>query len=157
MTRFYGRALKDQRVIDSVPDVRFSTTTVLSSVRMDGSIVPCVFDDALNGDLFKEYVRVFLTPTLKSGDIVVMDNLSSHKVSGITEMIEAAGAQVRFLPPYSPDFNPIELMWSKMKSSLRMLKVRTRDLLDDAIAAALASVSVADISNWFKHDGYCLC
>ena len=157
MARFYGRALKYQRVIDSVPDVRFSTTTVISSVRMDGSIVPCVFDGALNGDLFKEYVRVFLTPTLKTGDIVVMDNLSSHKVSGVTEMIEAVGAQVRFLPPYSPDFNPIELMWSKMKSSLRKLKVRTRDLLDDSIATALASVSISDISIWFKHDGYCLC
>jgi len=121
---------------------------------MDGTIVPCVFDDALNGDLFREYVRVFLVPTLKSGDIVVMDNLSSHKVSGIAEMIQSVGAQVKFLPPYSPDFNPIELMWSKMKAILRNLKIRSRDLLDEAIVSALDSVSISDIINWFAHDGY---
>ena len=156
MTRLYGRAVKNQRVTDAVPDVRFARTTVLSSMRMDGTIVPIVFEDALNGDLFKEYLRVFLVPTLKPGDIVVMDNLSSHKASGITEMIAAVGAQVRFLPPYSPDFNPIELMWSKMKAFLRKLKVRTAELLDDAISTALASVSLSDIVNWFVHDGYCI-
>jgi len=154
MTRLYGRALKEQRVVDTVPDVRFARTSVLSSVRMDGTIVPCVFDDALNGDLFKEYVRVFLVPTLKPGDIVVMDNLSSHKVSGIVETIQSAGAQVKFLPPYSPDFNPIELMWSKMKAILRKLKIRSRLFLDDAIASALDMVSISDIIGWFTHDGY---
>ena len=157
MTRLYGRAPKNQRVVDAVPDVRFARTTVLSSVRMDGTIVPCVFEDALNGDIFKEYIRQFLVPTLRSGDIVVMDNLSSHKVSGIVEMIEAAGAQVKFLPPYSPDFNPIELMWSKMKAVLRKIKIRSKELLDDAIATALEAVSVPDIVNWFAHDGYCIC
>ena len=154
MTRLYGRAPKEQRVVDTIPDVRFARTSVLSSVRMDGTIVPCVFDDALNGDLFKEYVRVFLVPTLKPGDIVVMDNLSSHKVSGVVEMIQTAGAQVKFLPPYSPDFNPIELMWSKMKAFLRKLKIRSRDFLDEAIVSALDSVSISDIYNWFAHDGY---
>ena len=140
--------------MDTIPDVRFARTSVLSSIRMDGTIVPCVFDDALNGDLFREYVRVFLVPTLKPGDIVVMDNLSSHKVSGIVEMIQTAGAQVKFLPPYSPDFNPIELMWSKMKAILRKLKIRSPDLLDEAIVSALDSVSISDICNWFAHDGY---
>jgi len=154
MTRLYGRAPKEQRVMDTIPDVRFARTSVLSSIRMDGTIVPCVFDDALNGDLFREYVRVFLVPTLKPGDIVVMDNLSSHKVSGIVEMIQTAGAQVKFLPPYSPDFNPIELMWSKMKAILRKLKIRSPDLLDEAIVSALDSVSISDICNWFAHDGY---
>jgi len=154
MTRLYGRAPKEQRVVDAIPDVRFARTSILSSVRMDGTIVPCVFDDALNGDLFREYVRVFLVPTLKSGDIVVMDNLSSHKVSGVVEMIQTAGAQVKFLPPYSPDFNPIEFMWSKMKAFLRKLKIRSRDLLDEAIISALDSVSISDICNWFTHDGY---
>ena len=156
MTRLYGRALKNQRVVDSVPDIRFARTTVLSSVRMDGTIIPCVFEDALNGELFREYVRVFLVPTLKPGDIVVMDNLSSHKVGGIVEMIEAVGAQIRFLPPYSPDLNPIELMWSKMKAILCMLKIRACDLLDDAIVTALDSVSISDIKNLFAHDGYCI-
>ena len=123
---------------------------------MDGTKVPCMFEDALNGDLFREYVRQFLAPTLRHGDIVVMDNLSSHKVSGIVAMIEAAGAQVRFLPPYSPDFNPIELMWSKMKASLRKQKVRTRELLGEAVAVALNAISTSDITNWFSHDGYAL-
>jgi len=154
MTRLYGRALKEQRVVDTVPDVRFARTSVLASVRLNGTIVPCVFDGTLNGDLFREYVRVFLVPMLKPGDIVVLDNLSSHKVSGIVEMIEAAGAQVMFLPPYSPDFNPIELMWSKMKAILRKLKIRSRDLLDEAIVLALDLVSISDITNWFLHDGY---
>ena len=85
-----------------------------------------------------------------------MDNLSSHKVSGIVEMIEAVGAQILFLPPYSPDLNPIELMWSKMKAILCKLKIRSRDILDDAIVTALDSVSVSDITNWFAHDGYCI-
>ena len=157
MTRIYGRALKNQRVVDSVPDTRFYRTTILSTVRLDGTIVPCVFEDSLNGDIFREYIRQFLVPTLKPGDIVVMDNLSSHKVSGIVEMIEAVGAGVMFLPPYSPDYNPIELMWSKMKAVLRKLKVRTKDHLIDAIATALATISVSDISHWFAHDGYCIC
>lgn len=154
MTRLYGRAPKNQRVVDAVPDVRFHRTTILSSVRMDGTIVPCVFEDALNGELFREYVRRFLVPTLKPGDIVVMDNLSSHKVSGIVETIESVGAHVRFLPPYSPDLNPIELMWSKMKTILRKLKIRSKELLDAAIATALDAISVSDIQNWFSHDGY---
>ena len=156
MTRLYGRAPKNQRVVDSVPDTRFARTTILSSVRMDGTIVPLVFEDALNGDIFREYVRQFLVPTLRSGDIVVMDNLSSHKVSGIAPMIEAVGAEVRFLPPYSPDLNPIELMWSKMKTILRKLKIRVKDLLSDAIASALDAVSISNIMNWFSHDGYAL-
>lgn len=157
MTRLYGRALKSERVIDAVPDVRFHRTTILSSVRMDGTIVPCVFDNALNGVLFKEYIRKFLVPTLKPGDTVVMDNLSSHKVSGVVSMIEAVGAHVRFLPPYSPDFNPIELMWSKIKAILRKLKIRSKELLDAAIAFALSEILLSDIANWFAHDGYCLC
>ena len=156
MTRLYGRALKNERVLDAVPDVRFARTTVLSSVRMDGTIVPCVFDDALNGDIFKEYIKQFLIPTLKPGDIIVMDNLSSHKVNGVVDMIEAVGAKVKFLPPYSPDFNPIELMWSKMKAIVRKLKIRSKEPLDDAIATALNDVSVPDIVNWFAHDGYAL-
>ena len=86
-----------------------------------------------------------------------MDNLSSHKVSGVTDLIEAVGARVVYLPPYSPDFNPIELMWSKMKAYLRKLKIRSADLLDDGIADALATITVSDIAGWFSHDGYSLC
>jgi hypothetical protein len=110
MTRLYGRAATSERVVDYTPDVRFERTTVLSSVRSSGEIVPVVFDGSLNGDIFKEYITQFLVPTLKAGDMVVMDNLSSHKVSGVIEPIMAAGASVLYLPPYSPDLNPIELI-----------------------------------------------
>ena len=154
MTRLYGRALKHERVKEAVPDTRFHRTTILSSVRLDGTTVPFVFEGSLNGDTFRVYITQMLVPTLRPGDIVVMDNLSSHKVSGIVEVIEAVGASVLFLPPYSPDLNPIELMWSKIKAILRKLKVRAKELLDDAIALAFDCVSASDISGWFLHDGY---
>jgi Transposase and inactivated derivatives len=156
MTRLYGRSLKHERVKEAVPDTRFHRTTILSSVRLDGTTVPFVFEGALNGDTFRAYITQLLAPTLRPGDIVVMDNLSSHKVSGIVQAIEAVGASVMFLPPYSPDLNPIELMWSKVKAVLRKLKVRAKELLDDAIAFALNCVSPSDVSGWFKHDGYAL-
>lgn len=154
MTRIYGRGPKNERVVDAVPDTRFHQTTILSSMRLDGTTIPCVFEGALNGELFLEYMRKFLAPTLRHGDIVVMDNLSSHKVSGVVEAIEAVGAKVMFLPPYSPDLNPIEMMWSKVKAILRKLKIRAKDLLVDAIAFALDSVSSSDVAGWFSHDGY---
>jgi transposase len=154
MTRRYGRAAKHPRVIEAVPDTRFHRTTILSSIRQDGTTIPFVFEEALNGDLFRAYVAEWLVPSLKPGDIVVMDNLSSHKVSGMIEAIEAVGASVLFLPPYSPDLNPIELMGSKVKAILRKLKVRAKELLDEAIAYAFDCVSLSGISNGFKHDGY---
>lgn len=156
MTRLYGRALKQKRVIEAVPDTRFHRTTVLSSVRLDGTIVPFVFEGALNGDIFRVYITQLLAPSLKPGDIVIMDNLSSHKVSGIVEAIEDVGASAMFLPPYSPDLNPIELMWSKIKALLRKLKIRAKELLDDAIGSALSHISLSNISGWFRHDGYAL-
>jgi transposase len=119
MTRLYGRAQKHDRVIEAVPDTRFHRTTILSSVRLDGQTIPFVFEGALNGDIFRLYVTQLVAPSLNPGDIVIMDNLSSHKVSGIVEAIETVGAFVLFLPPYSPDLNPIELMWSKIKAILR--------------------------------------
>lgn len=156
MTRPYGRSVRTQRVREAVPDIRFHRTTILSSMRLDGTIVPLVFEGSLNGDIFRVYVQQFLAPSLRPGDVVVMDNLSSHKVSGIAEAIEAVGASILFLPPYSPDLNPIELMWSKLKATLRKLKIRDKDLLDDAIAFALQCISHSDISGWFHHDGYTL-
>lgn len=156
MTRLYGRAASHERVVEAVPDTRFHRTTILSSIRLDGTIIPITFEGALNGSIFKAYVTECLAPTLRPGDIVVMDNLSSHKVSGIVAAIEDAGALVLFLPPYSPDFNPIELMWSKIKAILRKLKVRSVEFLEDAIAYALGSITPSDIAGWFKHDGYAL-
>ena len=116
-----------------------------------------VFEGALNGELFKAYVEKMLAPSIRPGDIVIMDNLSSHKVSGIVEAIEAVGAFIMYLPPYSPDLNPIELMWSKVKAILRKLKIRAKELLDQAISDALDSVTQEDIAAWFCHDGYKLC
>ena len=118
MTRFYGRAKGKKRVYDYVPAKRTKRTTLLSSVRLDGTIVKKVFQGALNGKIFLDYIKNTLVPTLHEGDIVVMDNLSCHKVKGVKEAVESVEASVLYLPPYSPDFNPIEMMWSKMKSLL---------------------------------------
>ena len=154
MTRLYGRAPANERVVDYTPDVRFERTTILSSVRANGDMVPLVFEGALNGEFFKEYISNCLAPTLKTGDIVVMDNLSSHKVKGVVDPIIAAGATVLYLPPYSPDLNPIEMMWSKMKAYLRKVKATTKKLLEGAITEALLSITVSDIRAWFKKNGY---
>ena len=154
LTRLYGRAPSDERVVDYVPDVRFERTSLLSSFRANGDMVPLVYEGALNGHLFKEYIANCLAPTLGEGDIVIMDNLTSHKVKGVIEPIVAAGAKVVYLPPYSPDFNPIEMMWSKVKAFLRKVKARTKELLEDAIAEALDSVTTSDILAWFAECGY---
>lgn len=154
MTRLYGRAPKDERVNDYVPDVRFQRLSILSAVRLDGSQAPYVFNGTLNGELFEKYIEKILVPTLNEGDIVIMDNASVHKVKGIREKIEAVGANVLYLPPYSPDFNPIELLWSKMKAFLRKVKARTYDSLIIALNDALDCISSEDISAWFIHDGY---
>jgi transposase len=154
MTRLYGRGILGARVIDYVPDVRFERISILSSVRLSGALAPLVFEGSLNGGLFKEYVSKCLAPTLQKGDIVIMDNLTSHKVKGVAELIMASGAHVVYLPPYSPDLNPIEMMWSKVKAHLRKAKARTRQALDGAIAAVLGLVSQTDISGWFAKDGY---
>jgi transposase len=154
MTRLYGRGESHERVVDYTPDIRFERTTILSSMRANGDKVTLVFEGALNGELFKEYVVKCLVPTLKKGDRVVMDNLSSHKVPGVIDPIIAAGATVHYLPSYSPDLNPIEMMWSKIKAYLRKMKARTKKMLEDAIADALNIVSVADILGWCAEDGY---
>jgi transposase len=154
MTRLYGRGVRGVRVTDYAPDVRFERTSILSSVRLNGDLVPLIFEGSLNGELFKEYVSKCLAPTLQKGDIVIMDNLTAHKVKGVADLIAAAGADVVYLPPYSPELNPIEMMWSKVKAHLRKTKARTKQSLDDAIAEALDFVSPTDISGWFAKDRY---
>ena len=154
MVRLYGRSVSGKRVVDYVPDARFERSTILSSVRLNGDTVPMVFDGSLNGALFKTYIAQFLAPTLKQGDVVIMDNLSSHKVSGVAQAIEAVGATVCYLPPYSPDFNPIELMWSKVKACLRKLKARSKEALEIALANALESITTTEIAAWFEKCGY---
>jgi transposase len=154
MTRLYGRAFGQERVVDYVPDVRFDRLSILSSVRLDGTIVPFAYKGTLDGPLFLAYVNKFLTPTLKEGDLVIMDNASPHKVKGVVEEIENKGAFVLYLPTYSPDLNPIEKMWSKIKAHLRKVKARTVDALYNALKDALDSVSISNIKGWFSEANY---
>jgi transposase len=154
MTRLYGRSTRGKRVDDYVPNARFERTSILSSVRLSGDLVPLVFEGSLNGELFREYVSKCLVPTLQEGDVVIMDNLTAHKVEGIADLILSAGAEVVYLPPYSPDLNPIEMMWSKIKAHLRKTKARTKQSLETAIGKALDFVSKSDIAGWFVKNGY---
>ena len=144
-----GRRLKDQ-----VPHRRWQTLTFIAALRHDGIVAPCLFDGPINGESFLAYVTQVLVPTLRPGDIVVMDNLSSHKGPRVREMIEAAGADLRYLPPYSPDFNPIENAFSKMKAFLRKAAARTVDDLWQAIADALNIFSPDECQNYFAACGY---
>ena len=154
MTRLYGRSSSNERVIDYIPDMRFERISILSSIRANGDMVPIVFEGALNGELFKAYISECLVPTLNKGDIVIMDNLTSHKVNGVVDPIVAAGASIIYLPPYSPGFNPIEMMLSKIKAYLRKIKAGTKDFLETAIAEALSHVTTSDILEWFTENEY---
>jgi transposase len=154
MTRLYGRCFSGRRVVDAAPHGHWCTTTILSAMRLDGSTAAMVIDGATDTSVFDAYVRNVLVPSLREGDIVIMDNLSPHKIPGVINVIESAGTKVWFLPPYSPDMNPIEKMWSKIKAYLRKVKARTQEALLDAIAAALKTVSASDALNWFASCGY---
>jgi transposase len=154
MTRLYGRSQGKTRVVEYVPDVRFERTSIVSTIRLDGTMTPCAFRGSMNGERFVEYIKNNVAPTLKQGDILALDNLKAHKVKGVSEAIEAVGANVLYLPPYSPEFNPIELMWSKMKANLRKTKARSFEAIERAIETALKTVSLTDTANWFSHCGY---
>ena len=127
---------------------------MIAAIGLDGVHAPFVLDGAIDGDTFLIYVEKILLPTLKGGEIVVLDNLSSHKLSRVAELIESAGAEVWYLPPYSPDFNPIENMWSKVKQILRSIAARSFERLVEAIRIALDRVDTNDLLGWFKHCGY---
>jgi transposase len=154
MARHYASELNGKRANDSIPLNKGRTTTILSSDRSDGSTVSIVFSGVVNREKFKEYIQKHLVPTLHPGDFGTMDNLPCHKVAGIVPIIEKAGASVMYLPPYSPDLNPIEQMWSRLKACLRMVKACTLDALLSAVPDALATVSVQDIIGWFQCAGY---
>lgn len=154
MTRRYARAYKGTRACGHAPLNKPISTTMLSSIRADGTTVPLIFSGALNRDKFKEYLRENLLPTLKFGDIVIADNLRAHKGDGIEELVASVGATIVYLPPYSPDFNPIEQMWSKIKAYLRMVQSRSLNALLDAIPKAFATVSLQDALGWFAFAGY---
>ena len=154
MTRRYGRSKGKQRIVDSTPLNTPKTTTLLSSIRLDGSTVRTTFQGALNKERFLKYLRDVLVPCLRAGDIVVMDNLGSHKVAGVTDLIRSAGAEPLYLPPYSPDFNPIEKMWSKLKAYFRKRKLRSVEALQAAIPKAFSTVTASDAHGWFAVSGY---
>jgi transposase len=154
MTRRYARAKNGQRANDHTPLNTGKTTTIVSSVRTDGTTVPMFLSGSLNGESFREYIEQHLVPALRTDDIVVMDNLRSHKVDGIKQAIEKVHAHVLYLPPYSPDLNPIEQMWSKIKAFLRKVKARSVEVLMDALPKAFDTISADDILGWFHHDGY---
>lgn len=156
MTRFYGRMIGGERLRESAPAGNWETTTMMASIRYNGQTTAMTIEGATDTLSFDAYISNFLCPTIGTGDIVIMDNLSSHKAVGIRKAIEATGAALLYLPPYSPDYNPIEMMWAKIKSSLRKTKARSAKALDKAISQAFKSISDSDARGWFSYCGYVL-
>jgi transposase len=154
LTRLYGRATPGERVVEATPGYSGPHYTVVAALSLTGVQAPWAFAGAMNSLAFETYVEHVLGPTLHTGDIVLLDNLSAHKGAEVRRLIEARGARVEFLPPYSPDLNPIEKCWAKTKVALRKAKARTWDALLDALAEALRSVTAEDALAWFTHCGF---
>jgi len=156
MTRLRGRARRGERLVDRVPHGHWKTTTLIAALGVEGVRCSTVVDGAVNADIFESFVEQVLVPQLRPTDVVVMDNLSSHKRARTRELIEGAGAELVFLPPYSPDLNPIEMVFAKVKQLLRSLACRTRDQLWRSMQHALDAVTPSDAGNCFRHCGYTL-
>ena len=154
MTRTRGRAPRGVRVIEKVPHGHWLTTTMISAIRTTGPFAEAIVSGATDSDVFRAYVKDVLAPQLQPGDVVILDNLQPHKAAGVKEMIEAAGATLLYLPPYSPDFNPIEPMWSKVKRQLRTACARTFETLQRAVWDALDHVTQQDCLGFFRGCGY---
>jgi transposase len=154
LARRYGRSPKGEPLVCPIPHGHWKTTTFVAALRVGGMTAPLVIDGAMNGDLFVAYVEQVLVPTLSPGDVVVMDNLSSHKRARVREVIEAAGCRLLYLPPYSPDFNPIELAFAKFKALLRGAGERTVDGLWKFLGRALDAFSPQECHNYLRHCGY---
>ena len=154
MTRAYGRASRGERVVDHVPAGTYHATTMMGALRLDGTVAAMVYEGGTDVPVMQTFAETELRRILRPGDIVVMDNLSAHKDPEVIAAVEQAGASVWHLPPYSPDFNPIEQMWSKVKEILRSLEARTAEALLDAIGVALRAVTATDAHGWFAHCGY---
>ena len=154
MARLRGRSPRGLRCRAPIPNGHWKTTTFTAGLRLDGMVAPWLLDGAMDGEAFLVYVRRVLAPALTTGDIVVMDNLPAHKVAGVREAIEAAGAELRYLPPYSPDFNPIELAFAKLKAFLRKTAARTIPDLWDAVAKAIHKFEPDECLAYFAHAGY---
>ena len=156
MDRTHGRCASGKRADGPVPHGHWKVTTLTAAIRLGGVIEPACMarDGATDGDVFASYVERHLAPSLRPGDIVILDNLGAHKVAAIEPLITKAGASVLYLPPYSPDFNPIEAMFSKLKAFLRSTKARTWDALVTALGDGLRTIRPSDIRGWFAHCGY---
>jgi transposase len=154
LVRRYGRGLYGARVTDHAPDGRWHTTTFIAALRVTGLTAPAVFDGAIDTASFVAYLEQILTPTLAAGDIVIMDNLSCHRSPAVRRAIEAAGASLWYLPKYSPDLNPIEHAFAKLKALLRKARCRTQDVLWATIGASLPRFEAAECRNYFRHCGY---
>jgi len=154
MTRTHGRAPVGQRVVGSVPHGHGKTTTFVAALRSDGLVAPMVLDGATNGDVFVAYVEQGLVPTLRSGDVVVVDNLASHKRVAAVRAIERAGCTVCYLPPYSPDYNPIELAFAKIKARLRAAELRTIDRVEAFFGTVHDAFTPDECQGYIRHAGY---
>lgn len=154
MARTHGRNFRGHRVVSKVPHAHWKTTTFLGALRATGLTAPLVVDGPMTGEIFLAYVRQHLAPTLRQGDLVILDNLSCHKRAGIREEIQRAGAQLVYLPPYSPDLNPIELAFAKFKTMLRKTAARTVEQLQTAIGRLLDNFSREECLAYFRHCGY---
>jgi transposase len=156
MTRLYGRAPPGERVVGHVPQTYGQNVTILGALGVHGLHAVMTVEGATDTDVFRAYVKQVLGPTLRPGDIVVMDNLRAHKAVGVQQALARRGARLLYLPPYSPDLSPIEPCWSKVKTALRKAKARTREALDRAITGSLVTVTPSDAHGWFRHCGYAL-
>jgi transposase len=154
MTRLRGRASRGQRLIAAVPHGHWKTSTFVAALRTTGLTAPLVIDGAMNGEVFLAYVEQILVPTLSHGDIVILDNLASHKVAGVREAIERCGARLVYLPPYSPDLNPIEQAFAKLKALLRKLAARTVATLWDALGDLIDRFTPQECANYLTNAGY---
>jgi transposase len=154
MVRRFGRSPRGERVTGAVPYGHWKTSTFVAALRQDGLTAPLVLDGAMNGRAFLAYVQQFLAPTLNRGDVVIMDNLPAHRVAGVREAIERVGAQLLYLPPYSPDLNPIEQVFAKLKAMLRTAACRTVAALWDMIGSLLKRFPADECANYLAHCGY---
>lgn len=154
MTRAYARAPRGERAVGYVPKNWGESITLAAGVALRGLIAPLRLIGSMRADVFEAYVEQFVCPELRAGDIVIVDNLSAHKRASIAGLVARAGARLRYLPPYSPDFSPIEPCWSKVKELIRAAAARTVEALDEAIVKALRAVSTTDARGWFGHCGY---
>ena len=154
MVRRYGRSPAGARLVDAVPHGHWKTTTFIAGLRQTGIVAPLVLDGPMTGIAFHAYVEQFLAPALAPGDVVVLDNLAAHKVDGVRQGVAGAGASILYLPPYSPDFNPIEQVFAKLKALLRKAATRTKNELWSTIGHLLASIPPSECANYLAHCGY---